>query len=245
MGTVTAVHTPGHTPACMTYVCGSDAFVGDTLFMPDGGTAFTSASELTVTTDASGEFHFTGLYPGSYTLEEIMQLLVAIADDGLTRRADGKIHLMRVTADFGELGTIAVRIALQRIRHRRAQIDALAHAIAVAVVGGVGRTGIAEVGNAVTVCVDDACAARVERETPIRVGIHEVLLVRAREVELHREVVRDIASRVAACALRWRVDLGAVRGTDRTGLAALTRGQGNREGEENQGSKSMGFHVAS
>lgn len=34
-----ALHTPGHTPACMTYVIGDAAFVGDTLFMPDGGTA--------------------------------------------------------------------------------------------------------------------------------------------------------------------------------------------------------------
>ncbi|MEZ5572734.1 MAG: MBL fold metallo-hydrolase [Halioglobus sp.] len=35
----TAMHTPGHTPACMTHVIGNAAFVGDTLFMPDGGTA--------------------------------------------------------------------------------------------------------------------------------------------------------------------------------------------------------------
>lgn len=34
-----ALHTPGHTPACMTYVLGDSIFVGDTLFMPDGGTA--------------------------------------------------------------------------------------------------------------------------------------------------------------------------------------------------------------
>lgn len=34
-----AIHTPGHTPACMTYVVGDAAFVGDTLFMPDFGTA--------------------------------------------------------------------------------------------------------------------------------------------------------------------------------------------------------------
>ena len=33
------LHTPGHTPACMTYVVGDAAFVGDTLFMPDFGTA--------------------------------------------------------------------------------------------------------------------------------------------------------------------------------------------------------------
>ena len=36
---VTAIHTPGHTPACMTHLIGDAAFVGDTLFMPDGGTA--------------------------------------------------------------------------------------------------------------------------------------------------------------------------------------------------------------
>lgn len=36
---VTVMHTPGHTPACVTYVAGDAAFVGDTLFMPDYGTA--------------------------------------------------------------------------------------------------------------------------------------------------------------------------------------------------------------
>jgi glyoxylase-like metal-dependent hydrolase (beta-lactamase superfamily II) len=41
IGTMTAfaMLTPGHTPACMTHVIGNAAFVGDTLFMPDGGTA--------------------------------------------------------------------------------------------------------------------------------------------------------------------------------------------------------------
>ncbi|MER5171247.1 MBL fold metallo-hydrolase [Thioclava sp. GXIMD2076] len=34
-----AMHTPGHTPACMVHVMGNAAFVGDTLFMPDGGSA--------------------------------------------------------------------------------------------------------------------------------------------------------------------------------------------------------------
>lgn len=38
---VEAMHTPGHTPACVTYVIGNAAFVGDTLFMPDFGTART------------------------------------------------------------------------------------------------------------------------------------------------------------------------------------------------------------
>jgi glyoxylase-like metal-dependent hydrolase (beta-lactamase superfamily II) len=34
-----AIHTPGHTPACMTHLIGNAAFVGDTLFMPDSGSA--------------------------------------------------------------------------------------------------------------------------------------------------------------------------------------------------------------
>lgn len=36
---VRVMHTPGHTPACTTHVVGNAAFVGDTLFMPDVGTA--------------------------------------------------------------------------------------------------------------------------------------------------------------------------------------------------------------
>ena len=45
------MHTPGHTPACVTYIIGDTAFVGDTMFMPDFGTARTdfpggSAGEL-------------------------------------------------------------------------------------------------------------------------------------------------------------------------------------------------------
>lgn len=41
IGTTNAfvMHTPGHTPACTTHVIGDAAFVGDTLFMPDGGSA--------------------------------------------------------------------------------------------------------------------------------------------------------------------------------------------------------------
>ena len=36
---VSVMHTPGHTPACLTYLMGQNAFVGDTLFMPDYGSA--------------------------------------------------------------------------------------------------------------------------------------------------------------------------------------------------------------
>ncbi|MCL4153754.1 UNVERIFIED_CONTAM: hypothetical protein GTU68_047647 [Idotea baltica] len=37
--TAFAMYTPGHTPACMVHVVGDAAFTGDTLFMPDGGSA--------------------------------------------------------------------------------------------------------------------------------------------------------------------------------------------------------------
>ncbi|MEO5706741.1 MAG: MBL fold metallo-hydrolase [Alteraurantiacibacter sp.] len=37
--TIRVMHTPGHTPACVTYLIGDAAFTGDTLFMPDYGTA--------------------------------------------------------------------------------------------------------------------------------------------------------------------------------------------------------------
>ncbi len=37
--TAFAIATPGHTPACMVHVIGDAAFAGDTLFMPDGGSA--------------------------------------------------------------------------------------------------------------------------------------------------------------------------------------------------------------
>jgi len=37
--TLEVLHTPGHTPACVSYRVGDAVFVGDTLFMPDGGTA--------------------------------------------------------------------------------------------------------------------------------------------------------------------------------------------------------------
>jgi glyoxylase-like metal-dependent hydrolase (beta-lactamase superfamily II) len=36
---IEVLHTPGHTPACVSYRIGNDVFVGDTLFMPDYGTA--------------------------------------------------------------------------------------------------------------------------------------------------------------------------------------------------------------
>ncbi|MFP4328131.1 MAG: MBL fold metallo-hydrolase [Paracoccaceae bacterium] len=58
------LHTPGHTPACLTYVIGDAAFVGDTLFMPDFGTARCD-------------------FPGgsSETMYESVQKILALPDD--------------------------------------------------------------------------------------------------------------------------------------------------------------------
>ena len=41
---VFTMYTPGHTPACMVHVAGDAAFVGDTLFMPDGGSGQRAAT---------------------------------------------------------------------------------------------------------------------------------------------------------------------------------------------------------
>ena len=58
------IATPGHTPACITYVIGDAAFVGDTLFMPDFGSARTD-------------------FPGGSALQlyESIQKILALPDD--------------------------------------------------------------------------------------------------------------------------------------------------------------------
>jgi molybdopterin biosynthesis enzyme len=58
------------------------------------------------------------------------QSLVAISDDGLLRRPDGKVHLMRVLAEFGDDGRCHVRSARAQGSHQLAA-TALANAIAV------------------------------------------------------------------------------------------------------------------
>lgn len=55
------LHTPGHTPACLTYVIGDAAFVGDTLFAPDAGTArcdFPGATPIPFTTPFRKSWRF-------------------------------------------------------------------------------------------------------------------------------------------------------------------------------------------
>ena len=55
------LHTPGHTPACVTYVIGDAAFTGDTVFMPDFGTArcdFPAATQARSTARHGVSFRF-------------------------------------------------------------------------------------------------------------------------------------------------------------------------------------------
>ena len=54
---VEVIHTPGHTPACVSYKIGDAVFVGDTLFMPDYGTPapiFPAATRTSFTARSSG-----------------------------------------------------------------------------------------------------------------------------------------------------------------------------------------------
>ncbi|MFN3938830.1 MAG: MBL fold metallo-hydrolase [Gemmobacter sp.] len=74
------LHTPGHTPACLTYVIGDAAFVGDTLFMPDFGTARCD-------------------FPGgsAETMWDSIQKILALPDDtrifvGHDYKAEGRDH---------------------------------------------------------------------------------------------------------------------------------------------------------
>ena len=86
--TIAAMHTPGHTPACVTYRVGDAAFVGDTLFMPDYGTARTD-------------------FPGgdAAMLYRSIQKILALPDD--TRVFVGHDYLPEGRSDFRWETTVA------------------------------------------------------------------------------------------------------------------------------------------
>jgi len=90
LGSLTAevLHTPGHTPACVSYRIGDAVFTGDTLFMPDYGTARTD-------------------FPGgdARTLYRSIQRLLALPDD--TRIFVGHDYLPEGRADHRFETTIA------------------------------------------------------------------------------------------------------------------------------------------
>ncbi|WP_306003023.1 MBL fold metallo-hydrolase [Brevundimonas sp. C43] len=86
--TMEVIHTPGHTPACVSYRIGDAVFTGDTLFMPDYGTARTD-------------------FPGgdARTLYRSIQRLLALPDD--TRIFVGHDYLPQGRADYRFETTVA------------------------------------------------------------------------------------------------------------------------------------------
>jgi glyoxylase-like metal-dependent hydrolase (beta-lactamase superfamily II) len=86
--TVEVIHTPGHTPACVSYRIGDAVFTGDTLFMPDYGTARTD-------------------FPGgdARTLYRSIQRLLALPDE--TRVFVGHDYLPRGRTDYRFQTTVA------------------------------------------------------------------------------------------------------------------------------------------
>lgn len=86
--TVEVIHTPGHTPACVSYRIGDAVFTGDTLFMPDYGTARTD-------------------FPGgdARTLYRSIQRLLALP--GETRVFVGHDYLPQGRADYRFETTVA------------------------------------------------------------------------------------------------------------------------------------------
>jgi glyoxylase-like metal-dependent hydrolase (beta-lactamase superfamily II) len=85
---VEVMHTPGHTPACVSYRIGDAVFVGDTLFMPDYGTARCD-------------------FPGgdARTLWRSIQKILALPDD--TRVFTGHDYLPEGRTDFRWESTVA------------------------------------------------------------------------------------------------------------------------------------------
>ena len=86
--TVEVIHTPGHTPACVSYRIGDAVFTGDTLFMPDYGTARTD-------------------FPGgdARTLYRSIQRLLSLPDE--TRLFVGHDYLPQGRADYRFETTVA------------------------------------------------------------------------------------------------------------------------------------------
>lgn len=86
--TVEVIHTPGHTPACVSYRIGDAVFTGDTLFMPDYGTARTD-------------------FPGgdARTLYRSIQRLLTLPDE--TRIFVGHDYLPEGRTDFRFETTVA------------------------------------------------------------------------------------------------------------------------------------------
>lgn len=127
----TALHTPGHTPACMSYVLGDAAFVGDTLFMPDGGTArvdfpggdaatlFSSIQRLLSLPQAVRIFVCHDYLPGGRELEFQTTIAEQLSSNIHVNQSIGEVSFikMRVTRD-ATLGMPALILPALQINMR-------------------------------------------------------------------------------------------------------------------------------
>ncbi|MFM5922633.1 MAG: MBL fold metallo-hydrolase [Novosphingobium sp.] len=86
--TIRVIHTPGHTPACVTYRIGDAVFVGDTLFMPDYGTARSD-------------------FPGGSAAALYASIRKILALPGETRMFVGHDYLPEGRSEFGWETTVA------------------------------------------------------------------------------------------------------------------------------------------
>lgn len=105
---VEVIHTPGHTPACVSYRIGDAVFVGDTLFMPDYGTARCD-------------------FPGgdARTLYRSIQKILALPDD--TRVFVGHDYLPAGRSDYAWETTVAAQKAENiHVGHDRSEDDFVA-----------------------------------------------------------------------------------------------------------------------
>ena len=112
--TIRALHTPGHTPACNTYLIGDAAFVGDTLFMPDYGTARADFPGGDARTLYRSIQRILALPPETRIFVAHDYLPAGRADyrwETTVAAATGNIHIM---GDGGEDGFVAMREARDR-----------------------------------------------------------------------------------------------------------------------------------
>jgi glyoxylase-like metal-dependent hydrolase (beta-lactamase superfamily II) len=118
---IKAMHTPGHTPACLTYQIGDALFVGDALFMPDYGTGrcdfpggsaeilYESIRRLYALPDESGVFTCHDYQPGGRPLRYESTI-------GEERRANIHLNAQTTKDEF---------IALRRARDAALEMPAL------------------------------------------------------------------------------------------------------------------------
>jgi glyoxylase-like metal-dependent hydrolase (beta-lactamase superfamily II) len=111
---VQVMHTPGHTPACVSYVVGEDVFIGDTLFMPDYGSARCDFPGGNAATLYASVRRLLAL-PGTTRLHLCHDYPPASrAPCWVTTVAEQRAHNLHLREGSGEAEFVALRIARDR-----------------------------------------------------------------------------------------------------------------------------------